>query len=53
MIGTVFDRINAEINILRREVNSLNGQISDLSALVRRLREDLYELYADQERLAE
>ena len=47
MIGTMLDRINAESNNLRREVNFLNGQLSDLSAVVRRLREDLYEVSAD------
>ena len=53
MIGAMFDRINAESDSLRREVNFLNGQLSELSSVVRRLREDLYEVSADHERLAE
>ena len=53
MIRAMFDRINEEINSLRREVNLLNGQLSEFSSVVRRLREDLYEVSADHERLAE
>ena len=53
IIGTMFDRINAESNSLRGEVNFLSGELSELSSVVRRLREDLYEVSADHERLAE
>ena len=53
MIGSMFGRINAESDISRREVTFLNGQLSELSSVVRRLREDLYEVSADHERLAE
>ena len=53
MVGAIFDRINAENNSLRREISLLDGQVSELSSAVRRLRECLHEVYSDHEKLAE
>ena len=53
MIRAMFDRITEENNSLRRQVNLLNGQLSEISSVVRGLREDLYAASADHERLAE
>ena len=52
-MGPMFDRVNVEIDSLRREVSFLDGQLSEFSSVVRRFREDLYEFSAVHERLAE
>ena len=52
-LGATLERINSESNSLRREVSSLNGGLSGIFSVVRRLRDDLDGIAADHDRLVE